>query len=315
MNVFLTGGTGFIGSHVAMELLRRGHAVTILARNPDKIPAFREMKGLSFVKGALADEDAIREGLRGRDACVHLALNYQSQRGWKAVLDDTVPTVSLAVAAADAGVKHFIYTSSTSVNDDLYDSANRDPDEVVVLTPERPPSPATFYGATKAACENYMSAVSYQTAMRVNIIRPGYVYGNPVAEGAPTEGDPRFPNLARAVLAGEPIELDANDGTQFIWADDIALVYAALLESGFNRKTYFALSQNYITWGEIAKMMIAKTGSKSELKLRKGEGKGSMGWGVEGIRKDFGLVFDAYKHMSEHVDYWLGFARSSAFRP
>jgi len=38
MNVFLTGGTGFIGSYVAMELVKQGHHVTILARNRNKVP-------------------------------------------------------------------------------------------------------------------------------------------------------------------------------------------------------------------------------------------------------------------------------------
>jgi len=51
MNVFLTGGTGFIGSHVAMELVRHGHTVTILARNPGKVPGLMKIDRISLAEG------------------------------------------------------------------------------------------------------------------------------------------------------------------------------------------------------------------------------------------------------------------------
>ncbi|MFA5257370.1 MAG: NAD(P)-dependent oxidoreductase [Opitutales bacterium] len=307
MEIFLTGGTGFIGSHVAVELLKRGHRITILARNPDKIPLLRAEKNIGFVKGNLADVQAIREGLQGKDACIHIALNYQEQRGWQTILDDTVPTVSMGAAAVEAGVGRFIYTSSTSVNDNLYNPANRDPEQTLLVTPAYAHSPATFYGASKAACENYLLSFSYQSKMKVNVIRPGYVFGNPVIEGAPTQGDTRFRDLARAVLADQPISLDRNDGTQFIWAGDIAKIYADLLESDLNRKIYYALSGNVVTWAEIVKEMIARSGSKTQLQITGEEptGKGGMSWGVEGIKNDFGLAFNSWKPLRSHIEYWL----------
>ena len=44
MNIFLTGGTGFIGSYVTLELVKHNHKATILARNPNKIPEFKKIK-------------------------------------------------------------------------------------------------------------------------------------------------------------------------------------------------------------------------------------------------------------------------------
>ena len=46
MKIFLTGGTGFIGSYVAMELVKHGHQVTILARNPDNVPELKKSNTL-----------------------------------------------------------------------------------------------------------------------------------------------------------------------------------------------------------------------------------------------------------------------------
>lgn len=305
MNIFLTGGTGFIGSYVALELLDRGHRLTILARNPDKIPSFRKDPRIQLVEGTLADDEIIREHLQGKDACVHIALNYREERMWKTILDDTVPTVSMANAAAEAGVKHFIYTSSTSVNDNLYDSANRDPSAKMVLTPDYPHTPASFYGATKAACEDYLMAFSYQTPMQVNIIRPGYTFGNPVAEGATIQADTRFLNLAKKALANEPIDLCRTDGTQFIWAGDIAKVYANLLETGFTRRIYYALPKRFITWAELAKIIVERTQSKSEIRLSEPESDGSLAWDVQAIKDDFGLEFDPWDALMKHIDYWI----------
>ncbi len=55
MKVLLTGGTGFIGSHVAVALAKDGHRVTILARNRNKVPALTSIDGLEVLQGDLGD--------------------------------------------------------------------------------------------------------------------------------------------------------------------------------------------------------------------------------------------------------------------
>jgi UDP-glucose 4-epimerase len=180
----------------------------------------------------------------GQDACILVALNYTKQTGWEVLLDDTLPTVFLSDVAAKAKVQHFIYTSSTAANDSLYMAAESERDTtikcVTVLTKQHP---ATFYGATKAASENYLMAQSYRSPLRVNIIRPGYTFGNPVVEGASTQSDPRFHNIVKDAVHNRPISVIKNDGSQFIWAGDLARLYLKVLHSDVNRKTYFGLSK------------------------------------------------------------------------
>ncbi|HEQ71570.1 MAG TPA: NAD-dependent epimerase/dehydratase family protein, partial [Spirochaetia bacterium] len=76
MKIFLTGGTGFIGSFVARELAARGHTLHILARNTDKVPALRQLPGVNIFQAQLTDYDLIRPRLSGMEAVVHVALGW-----------------------------------------------------------------------------------------------------------------------------------------------------------------------------------------------------------------------------------------------
>ena len=302
MNVFVTGGTGNIGSHVVLELVKRGHQVTALARNPDKIKRFGDHPQISMVSGTLEDYGVIQTAMEGMQGVIHIALNYNDDRKWQTVMDDTVPTIRLAQIAAEAGVGQFVYTSSTSVNDTLYSLENRDPDETIVLGPDSAHSIGSFYGATKAACEAYLSAFSYQTKMRVNVIRPGYTFGNPVESGGPIQGDTRFADLVKLAKQNRRIELDKNDGTQFISSGDIARLYVDLLESDKNHKVYYALAKQFVTWAEIAKVIIEQTGSSSELVLVDSGHKGGLFWDVSAMKEDFSLEFDPWPELRVHID-------------
>ena len=164
MNIFLTGGTGFIGSYVTMALVEQGHNVTILARNPQKVPALAAIPHIELVQGNLDDLDSFEQWLTGKDACIHVALNYTKRTGWEVLKDDTLPTVFMADMAAKTGVKHFIFTSSTAANDNVYTpGADIDDDFKGVVYTSTKPHPATFYGATKAASEQFLIAQSYQS--------------------------------------------------------------------------------------------------------------------------------------------------------
>jgi UDP-glucose 4-epimerase len=307
MKVFLTGGTGFIGSYVAMALVKQGHRVTILARHPDKVPELRKMGQLEIVEGDITDTALLEKLVWGKDACILVALNYTKQTGWEVLRDDTWPTVFVSDAAARAKVKHLIYTSSTAVNDSLYmgerDEAEKTIKRVTATTRQHP---ATFYGATKAASENYLIAQSHLSSLRVNIIRPGYAFGNPVIKGGSIQSDTRFRNIVSDALQNRPITVIKNDGTQFIWAGDLAGLYVKVLHSDFNRKTYFGLSRNFVSWHQIAQEAARRCNSKSRIELEdRGWSEGGLSWDVSDMKKDFGLEFDPWERIVEHLDYHI----------
>ena len=306
MNILLTGGTGFIGSYIAVELVKCGHHVTILARNQNKVPALKKMNQIEIIQGEIDNQDLLGEVAQGKDACIHVALILKDHNAREMLLADTLITVSLADVCARSGVKHFIYTSSAAANDFVYKTeiARIGGAAKYNVYENTKQNPASYYGASKAATENYLNAISFQTPMKINIVRPGFTFGNPVIEGSPIYSDKRFGDLFRNAKEGKDVLVTKNDGTQFIWAGHLAEIYTNILKRGVNRKMYFGLSKNYISWEEIAMKAIKMCHSSSKLIVE------DKGWGepimfdVTAIKRDFNLEFDPWERLTEHLEYY-----------
>lgn len=306
MKILLTGGTGFIGSHVLMELAKQGHEITVIARNKDKVPALHSIPNVTILQTAMNDYKKISDVVKGKDAVVHIALSMMGNTAYEVLLSDTAATIFLATEAAKAGVKKFVYTSSTASVDSVYASTNPvciKPGDTAVTIDCRH-DPCSYYGATKAASEDFLFAIEGETGMKVNFVRPGYTFGNPVIQGAYTQPDTRFKDIVKSALANEPIHVTKNDGTQFIWADDIAKVYAAILQTEWSKKTYFALSKSFVTWEQIAHDAVHICNSSSKIEVT------DLGWSdspllfdVSNIKQDFGFEFSAYPHIITHLEY------------
>lgn len=293
MKIFVTGGMGFIGSYLVMEFLKGGHEVTVLARNTEKISAFQSMPGLRIVQGGLEDRDVIISSLPGHDACVHNALHW-GDSAQEMLLKDTLSSVFLFETAAKAGVKHMVYTSSTAAMGEFRPDMNE----------ESKCKPVDFYGATKEACEAFLLAMASQTPMRCNIVRPGYTFGNPVVDGAPMEVDSRFREIVQNAKNNENIYLTQYDGTQFIWAADLAKVFRAVIESESNRQIYFGLGQEFTSWERIAQEAVKQSGSTSQILLEdKGYGKEPFLFDLRKIQRDFGFSFASWDQLVDHVGY------------
>lgn len=256
MKIFLTGGTGFIGSHLANNLINDGHHLTMLIRSPDKIPAFSSMPRVQIAVGTLKDFSLIAAAISGCDVCIHVALGW-GESALEMLHNDTAPSVSLFQCAIDAGVKQIIYTSSTAAVGDLRPRMN-------AATAVRPNN---LYGATKAATENYLLALASIYPIRCNIIRPSYTFGNPVMPGSPIQPDQKIADIVRTAMKNEVISVIKNDGTQFIGVEDLVKLYNDVLFSEYNRSIFFGVGSRYITWEEIARYAIDYIGSGSGIKF------------------------------------------------
>ncbi len=295
MKVFLTGGTGFIGSHLVLELLASGDEVTILARNPSKVPQFLEMPGVSVLHGELDDTDLIRAGLAGHDACIHNALHWE-EASTELQLKDTRASVLIFEAAADVGVEHMIYTSSTAVCRPFRPR----------MTTETRLAPTDFYGATKAASELFLSAFSHQTRMRCNVIRPGPTLGGPAFGGGPTTSDRRVTEYVRHALEGSEIRVPEHDGRQFIGAEDLAKLFVAVLHSGVNREVLFGVAQNFTTWEQVALAVTELSGSTSRLIVEDiGADPVPSLFDVDPLDAFFGFRFDSTLALRAHINHQI----------
>lgn len=302
MKVFLTGGTGFIGSHLALALVRAGHAVTIFCPEPGRVPALAEIPGILLKKGDIRDQRLLERLVQGQDACIHTALNLTREKGHEVLIDDTLPTVFLAHAAAQAGVSRFIYTSSTAVYDAFYPTHDDDAEHTPVVPVSTAPRPASFYGATKAASESYLMAQSFRSAMRVNIIRPGYTFGQPALPGGRTQRDTRFQDLVDQVLAGEPISVIKHDGAQFVHVTDLARVFVRILESDINRHIFHVMGNTFYAWSDIARATVKLCNSSSEIQEQDlGWPQARLLWDVSDMKDVLDLEFDSWNWIVEYL--------------
>lgn len=308
MKVFVTGGTGNIGQYVTKALVEAGHSVVLLTRTPDRIPVFHTLPNVTVVRGNILELDVMEQAMQGCDAVIHIALGWGNDP--VEMLDhDTRVTAFLMGAAEKAGVKNFIYTSSTAAMGPLRDGM----DETALLLP------GDLYGATKASAEMYLLGFNQyydgqgvygrKTRLRRNIIRPGYTFSNPAFEGGASQSDVRFKQIAEAVLKNEPITVNAMDGTQFISGGQIAQLYLKLLESDLDKEVFLALGTKFVSWGDIARMAKALVPeSRSEI-VETGERRKPSYYGVEKMERVFGLRFDGDEELEEHVAWNIDRAR------
>jgi UDP-glucose 4-epimerase len=294
MRIYITGGTGFIGSYVLRELADGRNEIVVLARDPGKVPALRSLPRVRIVKAPMQDPAAIRRHLTGPDALVHIALCW-GDTAVEMLRNETIPSVDLLALAAERGAKKVLFTSSTAAvgyrEEKIYENTFRRPDD--------------YYGATKGSVELFIDGLSRQyPGTRFNVIRPGYTFGNPVVEGASTENDKRMKSICAKVRRGEDVELGAGDGTQFIWAGHLAKLYRAVLASGVKNEIFYGLSRNFLTWAAIAEMAAELAGSRSVVSLKGKAGRPHL-FQMDKVRKYFGLSFDNRKEMKEHVRWLL----------
>ena len=259
------------------------------------------MPNVSFVECALTDFDAMAEGLHGCDACIHIALGWGDTPS-AMMMNDTRATVMLLENAAKAGCKKFIYTSSTAAMGRMRPTMREITSNL----------PMDLYGATKAAGEAFVLGFTHgygtqfpEVKMTRNIIRPGYTFGNPAWPDGCSQPDRRFFAMAQAVKENKDINVIKNDGTQFIHASQQAQLYLSLLESEKNEEIFLGLGEVWMSWKEIAEMMISqKPGCKSKIvETDLGWGDEPMLFDVSKIKDQFGLAFDAHDFMMDHVKW------------
>ncbi len=243
MRVLVTGGSGFIGSHVVDKLRARGHEPVIYDLRPSPWhtdPAHP----VDTVLGSITDREALERALHSCDAVAHLAavadVNDVHASPEDAERVNARGTVAVLEAARRAGVKRLVYASTIWVYSDC------EPDEVDEETLLPPPS--HLYTSTKLAGELYCKAYQELYGIDFTILRFGIPYGPRAREAAVI---PAFVNKA---FGGEPLTL-AGDGSQsrrFVYVEDLADGVALGLEDVATNRVYNLASDENVTIKQIA---------------------------------------------------------------
>ncbi len=174
MKVFVTGGTGFIGGEVVRQLRARGDDVACLVRTPEKGAKLSDL-GCRLVAGDLGDEAALRQGMEGCDAVVHVAAMYEvgiPAKRHPAMYEANVRgTERVMRAALEAKVPKVVHVSTVGT----FGNTHR---KVVDETYRHPGKEFTsYYEETKLESQRIAERMISEEGLPCVIVQPGGVYG------------------------------------------------------------------------------------------------------------------------------------------
>jgi UDP-glucose 4-epimerase len=252
MRVLVTGGSGFIGSHVVDKLREHGHEPVIydLRASPWHVDCDQPTE---TVLGSLGDTEALRGALAGCEAVAHLAAvaDVNDVHAEPAIAErvNASGTVAVLEACRQSGVKRVIYASTIWVYSDCEPDAV---DEDTLLPP-----PSHLYTSTKLAGELYCRSYQELFGIDYTILRFGIPYGPRAREAAVI---PAFVNKA---FKGEPLTL-AGDGLQsrrFVYVEDLAEGVVCGLDQVARNRVYNLASDANVTIREIAETVRELVGN------------------------------------------------------
>jgi nucleoside-diphosphate-sugar epimerase len=218
--ILVTGGAGFIGSHLIPRLIENGCSVTVLdnlsSGKKENLNQLLNHPRFRLIVQDIRDHSLSRDALKDVDMLVHLAaqIDVTASVADPALTNDinVTGTLNMLKEAAKSRVRRFVFASSTAV----YGDAKEMP--VKEDTPLRPISP---YAASKAAAEAYCSAFTTSFGIETVALRFFNVYG-PKNENSPYSGV--ITKFLRQALRGEvlTVEGDGEQTRDFIHVSDVA---------------------------------------------------------------------------------------------
>jgi UDP-glucose 4-epimerase len=214
----VTGGAGFIGSHIVRALLARGDAVRVLDNfSTGRRENLQEVAEVEVIEGDLRNVPVVADAVRNIDCVFHLAAFIsvpESMRDPETCFTINVAgTVNLLEAARKYGVSKVVLSSSTAVYGDT---------DAFPTTEETPLAPLSPYALSKQVNELYARLYSQTLGLPVIALRYFNVYGPRQQPDSPYAA--AIPIFLRKLAAGEPISIfgDGKQSRDFIFVKDVA---------------------------------------------------------------------------------------------
>lgn len=223
MRYAVTGGTGFVGGHLARLLRRSGHEVTALVRRPEAAADLASL-GTRLVPGDLDDDAALARLLDGADGLFHVAALYRVGLDGRAEAQrvNVDGTRRVLAAARTAGTPRVVHTSSLAVNSDTRGSVR---DESFAFEGRH----VSVYDETKAAA-HALALEAARAGQDVVVVMPGLVYG---------PGDTsQTGELLREVLDRRPVVVPSSGRLCWAHVDDVARGHLHAMERGRPGEAY-----------------------------------------------------------------------------
>jgi UDP-glucose 4-epimerase len=301
MNVLVTGGAGFIGSHI-VEHFRGKAGVRVLDNLRSGFK--RNLEGLQceFIEGSILDRALVREAVQGVDYVFHLAAMISVPESMAKPIEcnelNTVGTLVLLEEAARAGVRKLVLSSSAAIYGD---------NPVVPKVESMVPEPKSPYAITKLDGEYYCQMFTDEGRLQTACLRYFNVFG--------PRQDPRsqyaaaVPIFIHRALKHEPITIhgDGEQTRDFIFVRDIAAANAYFATQSKATGVINVAYGQRTTINELARTICRLTGSRSRLEygaVRAGDVKHSVA-SVDRLRgSGFALQGNLADGLQETVEYF-----------
>ena len=231
--VLVTGGAGYIGAHVAAELLKSGYSIRIYDDFSNGLHRRVDGKFRDIVDGDMLDRVKLLAALDGIDAVIHLAAKKSVEESVKDPLkyyeNNVDGTLNLLSAMAAKGVKQLVYSSSAAVYS---------PNDKEAVVEDDPTAPLSPYGASKLLSEQLISSVGSAEQISNISLRYFNVVGSDIAEFGDNSKDNLVPKVFLALKNGKRPQIYGSDyptpdGTcirDYIHVQDLALAHLAALK-------------------------------------------------------------------------------------
>ena len=270
MRTLITGGAGFIGSHLSEALLAQGHQVSVIDNlstgSMENIAHLKGHPGFSYTIDSITNEPLLAELIDGCDAVFHLAAAV----GVKKIVEEPVHTIETNVHGTEVVLKHankkkkLVVIASTS---EVYGKSTAVPfgeDADLVMGPT--PKHRWAYACSKAIDEFLALAYWKEKKLPIVIVR----FFNTVGPKQSGQYGMVIPNFVRQALAGQPITVH-GDGTQsrsFTYVGDVVDALVKLLaEPRAVGQVFNVGNVEEITILDLARRVRDLTGSRSEIVL------------------------------------------------
>jgi dihydroflavonol-4-reductase len=250
VNVLITGGTGFIGSRLALNCLKNGEHVTIFGQENTEAESLNrklvENAGASVILGSVTDRSTIFEIMRDIDIVYHLAaiqheMNVPDQKFWDI---NVAGTKNVLEASVKGDIKRYIHGSTIGVYGTALEGK---------LNEQSPTQPDNIYGITKLEGEKL--ALSFQTKIPVVVVRISETYG---------PGDRRLLKLFKGIKNKTFFMIgDGKNLHHPIYIDDLVhgLSLAASIE-GLSGKTFVLPGKEIVTTNQMVDTIAHEFGTK-----------------------------------------------------